>query len=138
MLESAIISEVIGLAVFVFIISKRLHTVIKQWRSAPKAAAFVPKVETNPQSNSQLQPKSRKRKRIRNSVLAGIIYEGVFGGTIAWATMQLIFILMNTKGWEVQLSDPWYGSTDTLIIITVVLGLQVVRYVRKAFEDDFL
>lgn len=135
MFESSIIAELIGLAVFLFIIVKRLYTVIKRWKSAPKPATFVAKVETNSQSNSKLQPKKGKRKRIRNAALASIIYEGVFGGTIAWATMQLIFILMNSRGWELQLPDPWYGSTETLIIIIIILGFQVVRYVRKAFEE---
>jgi len=133
--EPPIISELIGLVVFLFIIVKRLYTVIKRWRAAPKPTTFVAKVETNPQSDSKLQPKPRKRKRIRNAVLATIIYEGVFAGTIAWATMQLIFILMNSRGWEFQLPDPWYGSTETLIIIIIILGFQVVRYVRKAFEE---
>jgi len=133
--ESLIISELIGLSVFLFIITKRLYTVIKRWKVAPKPVTFVAKVKTNPESNSKQQQKSRKRKRIRNAALANIIYEGVFGGTIAWATIQLIFILMNTKGWELQLPDPWYGSTETLIIIIIILGFQVVRYVRKAFEE---
>lgn len=135
MFESLIVSELVGLSIFLFIIVKRLYTVIKRWKSSPRPSKFVPKVETNPSSNSKLQPKL-KRKRIRNAALAGIIYEGVFGGTVAWATMQLIFILMNTKGWNIQIPDPWYGSTETLIIIIVILGFQVVRYVRKAFEED--
>lgn len=135
MFESFIISEIIGLSVFLFIITKRLNTVIKRWKAAPKPVTFVAKVKTNPESNSKQQQKPRKRKRIRNAALANIIYEGVFGGTIAWATMQLIFILMNTKGWELQLPDPWYGSTETLMIIIIILGFQVVRYIRKAFEE---
>jgi len=133
--EYAIFPIIGAVVIFFLILIKGLYTEKQKIMNAPVTDQFIPTVSKQDDKTSvRNRTKKRKLPKLPESSVNDVFFFALFASPIAWVVGQLGFLLMYEIGWDVCVSDPWYGDNSVLLVIIAILGFQVFRYVRKSFK----